>query len=320
MLTNFVNSVYDTIHWWLPAIEYPEIEFIEEFSNCFDVQTEGVSRLSGLPFLSGQLRNIKVSVYPNRLSLKGSLAKFYFGNPAQTLTLEDTRSATHQLSTIFGINFSLAHIRRIDFADNLVLDHAPESYFQYLGDAQYFQRIPHVTSLYYRNKVRELCFYNKIAELKAKNQVIPKGWKKKNVMRYEIRFKKPSASFGRTIVGKDLLDPSFFSQLGDHWYNRFGKIHKSIPSDFDLSTIKSPKDFQKALTASLIQKNGGMKWIDELLGQLKQLGAFKKKSYYSREKARYRKMCQQNFGQPYTAHIDELSQKIGAVYKKQFYP
>ncbi len=174
--------MYDTINLWLPI----------EKAGSFDV-SKTLQSLSGITkhikedgqvYASGYLNNYKVSISGQGVFLKGSLAKYFLPDNFHTLTRSDSVRAIEMMADELSLPMQKANLNRIDFAQNFLMDFEPEAYYNFLGDCQYYNRLPQSKSLYYSNGLRQKVFYNKIAEGKAKGLSLPDIWNDQNVLRY----------------------------------------------------------------------------------------------------------------------------------------
>jgi len=146
---------------------------------------------NGEIYISGVIgANYRAIVSLSGLSLKGSLARYYLDDNYQTLTRSDSGRAIEMIADELHLPIDKAKVTRIDFAQNFLMTYKPESYYNYLGECQYYQRLSQPNSLYYSNGLRTKLFYNKVEEGKRKRQSLPEVWNDQNVLRYEMRFSK----------------------------------------------------------------------------------------------------------------------------------
>src|SRR5690625_693605 len=88
--------MYDTLHLYLPQESVPETEFISEVPVY--LQGGELKQKHGAYWYSCNLKNLRITIYESRISIRGSLCKYYHGNILQTLTREETGQAITQLS------------------------------------------------------------------------------------------------------------------------------------------------------------------------------------------------------------------------------
>ena len=158
--------MYDTVNLWLPMYDIGNLNVSNVLQQMQDY-TEHETK-EGQNYYTGTFDNYKVSVSGQGVSLKGSLAKYFLPDNFHTLTRSDSTRAFIQLSDELHLPVMKAKVRRIDFAQNLIMDYPPETYYPFLGECRYFVRKPIGKSLYYSNGQKEKVFYNKVAEGKAK--------------------------------------------------------------------------------------------------------------------------------------------------------
>jgi hypothetical protein len=120
------------------------------------------------------------------------------------------------------------NVHRIDFAANIIMKHPESSYYPYLGECQYYKRLMQDNGLYYSNGNRQLLMYGKVKEQTLKGELIPELYRNRNVLRYEIRYKKRlREQFNRPEITAGLLfDEEFYQNLLQRWRNEFLSIQK----------------------------------------------------------------------------------------------
>ena len=118
------------------------------------------------------------------------------------------------------------------------MDFETEAYYGFLGECQYYNRLPQSKSLYYSNGLRQKVFYNKIAEGKAKGIILPDVWDGQNVLRYEMRFtSRLSKQFNQAeITASSLSDEKFYMAVFDKWLTEYEAINKLHSINFNLSS------------------------------------------------------------------------------------
>jgi hypothetical protein len=305
-------ACYDSINLWLQ----------NERAGSFDI-SKTIQQLSGLTqhtrndgqvYYSGNLKNYRVNLSGQGISLKGSLAKYFLTDNFHTLTRSDSARAIEMMSDELCLPIHRAIVRRIDFAPNLLMDNKPEAYFNYLGECQYYDRLIQPNSLYYSNKLRQKVFYNKIAEGKAKGLILPDVWKGQNVLRYEIRFlsRLPKQFNQPEITARTLTDEKFYMAIFDKWHSEYEAINKQNSINLNFSKMNSPKDFRKQLELIAINYIGQEKIMQEI-ENLRHQKAFDKPEYYSRLKKEIKELCKTPEMTTSSELISELDKKIKAA-------
>lgn len=308
--------MYDTVNLWLPMHDIGNLNVSTVLQQMQDY-TEHETK-DGQNYYTGTFDNYKVSVSGQGVSLKGSLAKYFLPDNFHTLTRSDSTRAFIQLSDELHLPVLKAKVRRIDFAQNLLMDYPPETYYPYLGECRYFLRQPQGKSLYYSNGQKQKVFYNKVAEGKEKKLIIPDVWNDKNVLRYENRhlnrltdqFKMPD------ITASTLTDQDFYMTVFDKWLSDYEAIQKINSINFNLDDMKSPKDFWKQLNLMAVNLIGQEKLMQEI-ENLRAKKAFDKPEYYSRVKKEIRELCNDEDHTKQSDLISELDRKIKA--SKRYY-
>lgn len=309
--------MYDTINLWLSS-EQAGIKDLLAFSERHLQQLSSICRQDGQVIYSGHLSNYKVNVSQAGISLKGSLAKYFLPDNFHTLTRGDSQRAIEMMADDLNLPMDRAKVSRIDFAQNFLMRYEPKAYYFYLGDCQHFKRLPQPESLYYTNKLRTKLFYNKVAEGKAKGLMLPDVWNDQNVLRYELRFtSRLPQQFNRAeVMASTLYDEQFYISMVRHWIDEYKAIHKINSITFNLTEMKSPKDFRKQLeliTINAIGQDRLMQMIEEM--RLKK--AFDKPEYYSRLKKELRELSRSPDLTIASDMVAELDKKIEAA--RQYY-
>lgn len=304
--------MYDSVNLWYPAknvFNQKEIEAIGQCLTTSDCYTNSFGQLK----ISGHLKNYKVSISEKGVSCKGSLAKYFLSDNFQTLNRSDSKRALEKLSDDLHISMFIAELQRVDFAQNFIMTHPPETYYSSLGDSQYYQRLLQPKSLYYSNEQRIKLFYNKIAEGKSKGEFLPAIWKDKNVLRYELRFmKRLRKQFVQSeLIASKLFEEAFYISIFDRWYNEYQEINKLNKFKFDTENMNSPKDFWKQLELLAIHTIGKDKIMDEI-ENLRRQNAFDKPEYYSRIKKEVKAILSSSKHTKQDELITELNKKIKA--------
>ena len=265
-------------------------------------------------YISGHLKNLRVSINENGISIKGSLAKYFLNDNFQTLMRSDIEQAIEQVSDELHIPIQHARVSRLDMAQNIVTDFEPETYYGYLGECQYFMRLVQPHSLYYSNGSRTKLFYNKVIEGKHKGQITPHAWLNTNILRYEYRLtNRVAKSVKKTIVeAKDLFDEQFYMLIIDKYVEEFENINKLSRINFNTEIMNSPKDFIKQMALLKIQEIGQIETLS-IIEEMRSKQVFNKKEYYSRLKREIKELCKIPEITENSELISELDQKIKAV-------
>lgn len=273
--------MYDNIDMILTKEQSPGTDFIKTIPQFLtNVSNEGNSQYGD--YVTGYLDSLKVKITDNRVKVyDSSLCKYLMGDNFKTLTRGDTKRAIDKISDSLHLPFHLSNITRIDFANNLVMQHPEEVYYPYLGEAQYYKRLPQPNGLYYNNQLRQLVFYGKEHEQKVKRQPIPELYKNRNVLRFEVRFKKQlRQQFKKPEVTAGLLtDDAFYSDLVGRWKGEYLAIQKINSKLINMKPTGSKKELAESLALYSIIELGQ----SQVLSKVKEWqlsGLIKKKQAY----------------------------------------
>jgi hypothetical protein len=301
--------MYDTINLWLSLDEAGNINTSKTLQALSNVTT--TSKSDGQIYHTGYLKNYRVILSGQGVSLKGSLAKYFLPDNMHTLSRSDSSRALEMLSDILHLPVLDADVKRIDLAQNFLMKYEPEAYYPLLGDCQYYQRIKQPKSLYYSNSLRQLVFYNKIAEARAKREILPDVWSGSNILRYESRYtQRLTKQFNRPeIKGHTLIDEKFYINLLDRWQSEYEAIDKHQLINFNILQMSSPKDFWKQINLMAINMIGQDRIMQEV-ENLRHQKAFDKPEYYSRLKKEIKELCKTPELTSSSSLIDELDNKI----------
>lgn len=250
--------MYDNLDFRLSMDDIGETDFLNEIPNYLNEVSE--HNYENGYILTGNLDGLKVSVSERSVKVgKGSLCKYYLGDNFQTLTRTDTKQAIEKLSDTLHLPMDKATVSRIDVAQNFILEHPVEVYYNHLGELPYYKRSLLDGSLYYNNSKGSLVFYNKIKEQKAKSKPIPLAYQGENTLRYEMRFTKrlPKTFNVFQVTGESLYNERFYTGIINRWGNAYKAIRKINDFALNFDSIKRKKDFDSMGRRSLIKEFGG---------------------------------------------------------------
>ncbi len=273
--------MYDTIHFW---VHRADIGFDPFLIKSFLLNITEKTTIRGYS-VSGNLDNFLIKITEGGISIKGSISKFYFGNNIQTLSLQQTKEAIQMLSDKLQLSLFQAKVTRIDIGAVLITKHAPATYFKYLGNKPRFERLLKTNnSLCYQTKKKILAFYDKFLEAKKSGMKIPDEFKKKNLLRYELRFSERLSSQlnEKAITGETLCKQAFYSKLVQLWKNEYASIDKINSSQqLNYEEISTPKDAKEAFM-SILLVNEDISRIENYVNELKSNSTFAYPRDYTR--------------------------------------
>jgi hypothetical protein len=262
---------------------------------------------------TGKALDFFVKVYESgNVFLDGSLSKFYFeNNNIETLTRKATQNAVEKLSDFLHTDITTARVTRIDLSTIIPTKRPPSDYFMFLGAKSYFNRLQaNPDTLYYNNHQRQIIFYDKQKEARAKGMKVPEILQESNLLRYELRIlKRVNAQLKAEVTAGLLSNEMFYQSIVQRWYNEFETIQKLKNPSFMTENITTVKDAETALFAHLLQQSG-QTVIDEFLNDLRAKSTFKERQRYSELK----KKLNQILAQPKGQQSDLMQELETAIY------
>jgi hypothetical protein len=127
-------AMYDTINLWLSSDNIGSMDLTRTMQNLSGITEH---QKEDEVYYSGYLKNYKVSISGQGVSLKGSIAKYFLPDNFHTLTKSDIARAFEMMADELCLPIDKAKVTRIDFAQNFLMDFEPEAYYNYLGECQY---------------------------------------------------------------------------------------------------------------------------------------------------------------------------------------
>jgi hypothetical protein len=278
--------MYDSIHFWIDRTQGVNLD---EVVNRLDAARETTDRNTGEVWTYGNLANLKATISMAGVSIKGSLAKYYFPNNAYTLNRYQVKEAIDKLSDDLGLPINSARITRIDVSTNFMMTHPTHRYFDVLGMCRYYNRIQATNStLYYQMKgldcKRTMVFYDKERESQANHISLPNVFAESNLLRYESRWNKrlPQQFKETQVIGATLYDRQFYNKALHGWANNYFSINKKQKLKFEaMDNIKNVSDAVNYVCAFAIGRLPPDE-IQELLEELKANKVFNNRTYYTR--------------------------------------
>lgn len=273
--------MYDNIDLTVYKDLCPDTNLLQDIpQHLTKVINQGVSTYG--EYITGYLDSLKVSISENRIKIAdSSLCKYYLGDNFKTLSKGDTGRAIEKISDRLHLPFHLANVTRIDFAQNFIMKHDEHIYYPYLGEAQYYNRLEQNNGLYYNNNLRQMVFYGKEHEQKVKQQPIPELYKNRNVLRFEIRYRKQlRKQFNRTAITAGILsDETFYSNLVKRWKNEYLAIQKINSKLINMKPTGSKKQFIENLAFVTVLELGQPKVLNKIK-EWQESGKISKKQAY----------------------------------------
>lgn len=313
MLQPTALAMYDTIHLWL-NLDFKQIEdFIEVIHTHVKDVKETFDGRTGQYSFRGKYGKFDVGVYPNGISLKGSICKHYLGSNLYTLTREQTKLAIEQMCRDLQLPIQNAKVTRIDIAENFIMQYDEKLYFKYLSKLNYYKRLEQDNGLYFRQNNKLLVFYGKVHEQKKQGETIPELFKGKHVLRYEMRYLKniPKQLNKTIVVASDLYEPSFYETLVTNWKNEYFNIQKTKEIAINPESMKDIKSFQQQMMLEgLVSKFGTESIALDFVETQFKMGVFQNRMQPQRLKQEIKKAFALTKATFKSLIIKELDEKI----------
>jgi len=249
--------MYDTVDFYLLQKDYPNIDFLKQVPKHIYIVSEGAGTFG--EYIIGYYSGYKVKINRYKISFSEcSLARFKFGNNLKSLTCSDTEQIFEQMQDELHLPVHEAKLTRIDLAQHFSMNHSPELYLPLLGESRYYERLEQPNGINYINSKRVLVFYNKTVEQQEKFKLLPVNYEIKNLLRYELRFKKrlPQQFSLPEVTCSLLYDRTFLSMLARQWKEEYSKINKVSLNAGSLIPTGSSKYFIEQLAGRTIQDIG----------------------------------------------------------------
>lgn len=255
-------------------------------------------------YYSGTLNNLKCIYSERGIRVFGSLCKYNYGYNFNTLSKRETSNTIGRLTDQLGFDIYKAKCSRIDFSTNFNMIHNVTKYYPYLLLLSRFKRHIQPDSLYYNQAGKNLVFYDKIKEAKAKRVPIPNKYKGTNLLRYELRLKSQEIKkqFNRVILLEDLASDEVYNHLVKVWESYYNAIDKKQTIQLPMSTIKTPKDIKEHIYTLYCQQH------PEDIMEVIESAVFDRNEYRSRARSEFRRNLKKAIGEE--SIIAELNEKV----------
>ena len=266
-----------------------------DISGYLDEAQEQTNIRTGEVNVFGSLEGLKVCMYVGGYSIIGSLAKYMYQSNIYPLDRNTTAQAIEKLSDSLHLDLKEADVTGVEFGTQFLMKKPPQVYINKLGDMPRRKRLLCAEStLYYtgtgsqqrQRQKQVLCFYDKKADAAAKGLIMPQGFERSNLLRYELRLngRIPHQTGRHTVTASTLSDREFYRQLVTMWEDNYFSISKlnGVKQNV-MNEIKSVKDAKAVLFARLLSQSG-KDVITDYLEELKQNNVFKDSKYYTRTK------------------------------------
>lgn len=310
--------MYDTVNLLLSKESAPGVDFLGKAPQFLTDVRKSVDEVGQLPWLSGHLGNLKVSITESHVRIyNNSICKYYFGNNFQTLNRQETQTIIEQISDALHLPFERASVTRIDFAANMFMDYPESVYYPYLGEAQHYHRFQQTNGLYYSIRNRQLVFYGKIHEQKDKRQEIPEEIQDKNMLRYEIRFlRRLRSQLQPGITAELLYNKDFYEYLLHRWKDEYLKIRKIRSKLINIEPTGSKRILAEELAMMALDESGQAQVL-QLINEWLKMGLITRKQAYD-NRTFIKRISIPKKPEQESELIHELNTKIEQIVKSQF--
>jgi hypothetical protein len=302
--------MYDNLDLTVSRNLIPGTNFLQTTPQFLtNVSSQGVNQYG--EFITGYLDSLKVSITDSRVKISEcSLCKYYLGDNFKTLTKGDTKRAIQKISDTLHLPFEIANVTRIDFAKNMIMQYDEKVYYPYLGEAQYYTRLPQNNGLYYNNQLRQLVFYGKEYEQKLKRQPIPDMYQNRNVLRFEMRFRKQLRQQLKLneITAGLLYDETFYSGLVNRWKSEYFAIQKINSKLISMKPTGSKKELAENLALYTILEMGQPQVLNKVK-EWQERGDISKKQAYDL-RTFIKEISKTPFNEKGNDLMDELNRKV----------
>lgn len=304
--------MYDTVNFWIDGL----MVGVDPFTIA-QYLTDHTEHNSARGYsISGRAGDYLVNAFETGISLKGSLPKFLLPDNIHTLNRAGARDAIQKLSDTIHLPINLAKVTRVDVSTVLPMSREPFEYYPLLGNKPRFERLQATKdTLYYNTNKKQLIFYNKIAEAKAKGVKIPVGFEDTNLLRVEARFlsRLPQQLKQPVITGATLTDEEFYTEMVKHWGNEYFSINKlKSVSMMDTTNIKTPKEGAAALFSMMLQEKG-QGFINSYISDLKAKNTYPDPKYYTRLKDELNRLIVASTATDQHELINELDKAVKEI-------
>lgn len=219
-----------------------------ELDNIID----SVDRETGETVLRGNLGNLRIKQKGGSVSLFGSISKYYLGSNMESLDREGVGNAIEDIAKRIEIPIGEGDVYRVDVGANFVMDHPVGIYYRELGMLSRYKKseIANKQTLLYTTSLVSIEFYDKIKEVKRRRGEIEEEYIGKNVLRYEVQFKKASTLKKRLGIKElrfgDICKEEIYNGLIRQWKEIYFSIDRVSSGIGHIESIK-PKELRDAL-------------------------------------------------------------------------
>jgi hypothetical protein len=250
----FCTPMIDTVTMWLETKDALGVKFLGDAREQVSLETGEVS-------VFGNYKNLRVHCNASGISLKGSLSKYELGDNLQRLTRGKVQMAIERLCDETLLNWKRARVFRLDVGTCLVVKQPCSTYFKGLGELPRYQRSEQgENGLLYTTSTKALSFYDKIKEVRRKQERLPSAFEGLNVLRYELQFRNRLKDVFKVpeILAETLYNETFYIKALTMWKNVYFSIHKQGKLKFNPEMLVglNVKKLESSLAAIALRELG----------------------------------------------------------------
>lgn len=222
--------MYDKVN--LRIIKDQETEpTIKQLAECLTGVRTTTDEAGEILYRKGTFNGLSVTLSDREAKLTGSLTKYLTGSNYNSMRQPDISEAVRQLSYDLRLRPEAIGVTALEIGNTFVMNNEPGRYIEQLAKTAYlprFQKVAIKGSLYFKQKAgqRQLIFYDKEAEMKARGEPVPAGLY--NLLRYELRLHYMALKrYLPTKTLTDLSDRQVFITLRNEWRGYFESMYKT---------------------------------------------------------------------------------------------
>jgi len=184
----------------------------------------------------GNLKNMGIYQNHNRLTIRGSLAKYLRGENITPLNREGVKQAVEALEQEINLCLKTAIVCSVEFGTSIIVNEKP---FEYLSLFGYINRLKKaefsewtgIETVNYFSPTGSYGFigYDKIKEMQDTNQDIPPLFDKTNVLRLEYKIRKKKGieeQFKGGLSAYNLFDEVIYLRFKELFHDTYKNIDK----------------------------------------------------------------------------------------------
>ncbi len=242
----------------------------------------------------GRVRNLSIRFSGQKVTIIGSLSKYYFGTNFYDLNRSQLEDSVNMLSSKLNLPICDFDVYQLHIGKTILMDHPVSFYLEYLtGCRRHKTMFFPGQSITFTNGLRSIIIYDKLLELQRRDRnsfkrLTNEGHlKNKYALRYELQIKrrlKSELGSKHTIKVKDLYSLHLYGIMVNLWKDSFFKIEtKREILDIFFDDAPSLKELNKSILAVGI-KQIGRDNLFTIIGRLHSSGEITTSAYYRERK------------------------------------